>query len=68
MFKTKHHTHDKETTLTVTGFLRVLAAILIGCLLFWSSPTAGLADDGFRAIFDGKTLDGWTGEPGRWRV
>ena len=26
------------------------------------------ADNGFRPIFDGKTLDGWEGEEGFWRV
>src|SRR5690349_2328574 len=25
-------------------------------------------DAGFRAIFDGKTLEGWDGDPIRWRV
>jgi hypothetical protein len=33
-------------------------------------PRAAVPDDnaGFTAIFDGKTLDGWEGEPGFWRV
>jgi type 1 glutamine amidotransferase len=26
------------------------------------------ADDGFRPIFDGKTLDGWDGDPRLWKV
>lgn len=26
------------------------------------------ADDGFKSIFDGKTLDGWDGNPKLWRV
>jgi hypothetical protein len=26
------------------------------------------ADDGFKAIFDGKTLNGWDGDPAYWRV
>ena len=27
-----------------------------------------LEETGFKSIFDGKTLDGWDGEPGYWRV
>jgi type 1 glutamine amidotransferase len=29
---------------------------------------AAAADDGFRPIFDGKTLDGWDGDPRFWKV
>ncbi len=31
-------------------------------------PGFAAADDGFQAIFDGKTLEGWDGNPDFWRV
>jgi len=31
-------------------------------------PVAAADDDGFRPIFDGKTLDNWEGNPAFWRV
>jgi len=35
----------------------------------WRPAAAAAADEpGFRAIFDGKTLDGWDGDPKFWRV
>ncbi len=47
-------------------------AALAACLfaLLAMIPQAALADDtdGFRPIFDGKTLDGWDGNPDIWRV
>ena len=30
--------------------------------------SAGAADEGFRPIFDGRTLSGWDGDPKYWRV
>ncbi len=33
-----------------------------------SNPIQALAESGFRAIFDGKTLTGWDGDPNFWRV
>jgi hypothetical protein len=32
------------------------------------SPAAAADDEGFRPIFDGKTLQGWDGDPRFWRV
>ena len=32
------------------------------------APAASDADSGFELIFDGKTLDGWQGDPKYWRV
>jgi type 1 glutamine amidotransferase len=40
-------------------------ALLLGWQ--WSGATA-LAEDGFQSIFDGKSLDGWDGNPKFWRV
>jgi hypothetical protein len=33
-----------------------------------SYPVPASADTGYEAIFDGKTLDGWEGDPKYWRV
>lgn len=30
--------------------------------------TARAADEGFKPLFDGKTLEGWTGDPELWKV
>jgi len=41
------------------------------CLLLFSSLTplaAGEKEDGFESIFDGKTLDGWDGNPELWHI
>jgi hypothetical protein len=49
----------------------------LGCCAlaaFWAlgqgpaARQAAAADDGFRPIFDGKTLEGWDGDPRLWRV
>ncbi len=48
----------------------------MNCKLLWFSlavlcsatSLAGAADDGFQSIFDGKTLNGWDGNPKLWRV
>jgi hypothetical protein len=32
------------------------------------TPPNGKSEPGFKAIFDGKTLDGWDGNPKFWRV
>jgi hypothetical protein len=42
----------------------------LSCLvLFAIVSTAALgADDGFKPLFDGKTLDGWQGDPDLWKV
>jgi len=51
--------------------------IRFGCgvlVAFWAlgqgaaTRQAAAADDGFRPIFDGKTLEGWDGNPKLWKV
>jgi len=46
-------------------------SMAVCCLLLASAcaaPAGGAGDDGFVAIFDGRTLDGWDGDPAYWRV
>ncbi|MGA2620093.1 MAG: family 16 glycoside hydrolase [Thermoguttaceae bacterium] len=49
---------------------RLLCCAILGLIAARSvGPGRALAgDDGFRPIFDGKTLDGWDGDPRLWRV
>ncbi|MCC6127182.1 MAG: DUF1080 domain-containing protein [Pirellulales bacterium] len=37
-------------------------------LLISSGPVFSAADEGFKPLFDGKTLEGWDGDPKLWRV
>ncbi len=41
---------------------------LMLCLLLPTAPQAAAAEEGFQAIFDGKTLAGWDGDPRFWSV
>ncbi len=53
------------------SFFRHLCAAVTTCcaLLLLSSTAARAADeDGFKPIFDGKSLDGWEGNPKFWSV
>lgn len=49
-----------------------VATLLKGCLLATAlaavSSSLWAEEDGFRPIFDGKTLEGWDGNPDLWRV
>ncbi len=47
--------------ITLLGF--VVAVVLPSCVL-----SASAEENGFKPIFDGKTLDGWDGNPKLWRV
>ena len=49
---------------------RLLSSLGIFCLLLISLPSfaRGAEQDGFRSIFDGKSLDGWEGKPEFWSV
>ena len=46
------------------GFLRL--ATLVSVLMVAQAAAAG--EDGFKSIFDGKSLEGWDGNPKFWRV
>jgi hypothetical protein len=62
--------------LSSEDFAMVKCALLAACTLTASfafaqqvQPTPGADDEtGFEPIFDGKTLDGWEGDPAYWRV
>lgn len=45
----------------------LIAAVLVGGVTI-RSPAAQVDEDGFESIFDGKSLDGWDGNPDFWRV
>lgn len=51
--------------------LRFLCCATLGLLVLpagLGSRQAAAGDEGFRSIFDGKTLEGWDGNPKFWRV
>ena len=41
---------------------------LLGLAAFSFAGQAVAAEKGFKSIFDGKTLDGWDGDPKFWSV
>lgn len=48
--------------------MRTFALVLSLATLAFALPKATFAEDGFVPIFDGKTLDGWDGNPAFWSV
>jgi len=49
--------------------IRTLALLLVAGFAFTISPAnVNSQEDGFKPIFDGKTLDGWRGKKGFWKV
>ena len=48
--------------------LRVVTVALVAVLLATASGKAADKEDGFRSIFDGKTLKNWDGNPKFWKV
>jgi type 1 glutamine amidotransferase len=59
----------KRSMLRTTAKLMCCAAI--GLLVLGMAPArqaAAVDEPGFRSLFDGKTLDGWDGDPQLWRV
>ena len=47
---------------------RSLALVVLAALVFSQPPACFAQEDGFKSIFDGKTLDGWRGKKGFWSV
>lgn len=45
-----------------------LFEILMMCLVTCCLTAVSSAEDGFRPLFDGKTLNGWEGDPRLWKV
>lgn len=45
-----------------------LAFAGLAAIGLWSNVSIGADEDGWQTIFDGKTLDGWDGNPDFWRV
>lgn len=50
-----------------SAFFRIFAMVFAALATFTGSLLAA-DDDGWQTIFDGKTLDGWDGNPDFWRV
>jgi hypothetical protein len=46
----------------------ILTAAVLAPLVPAASPVPPLAEEGFKPIFDGKTMNGWDCDPGFWRV
>lgn len=46
----------------------LLLTLPLGALSLFAALHTLSAEDGFTALFDGKTLDGWDGDPKFWRV
>lgn len=42
--------------------------LVLAVLVLFATSALAAEDDGFRPIFDGKTLEGWDGNPQFWRV
>jgi hypothetical protein len=53
---------------TMTGLVILSLPMLLGLGDAAASQPAPVDDDGFVAIFNGKDLAGWTGQPGHWSV
>ncbi|MBM4042331.1 MAG: DUF1080 domain-containing protein [Planctomycetes bacterium] len=45
-----------------------LGATALTVLVLMGAAAAGEAEEGFKPLFDGKTLDGWNGDPDLWKV
>ncbi len=50
--------------------MRKALLIAAGCVAvgLWAQQVPPLKESGFQPIFDGKTMAGWDGDPGFWRV
>jgi hypothetical protein len=54
----KHH----YRILSITAWVGLAISFFIAPTLVWAD------EEGFQPIFDGKTLNGWDGNPKRWSV
>lgn len=52
----------------LTRFLALSLVAVLALSLGLAAAPAAAADEGFKTIFDGKTLEGWDGDPKLWRV
>jgi len=48
--------------------MRSVRLVALVALAFVGAAAAGEADEGFKPLFDGKSLDGWNGDPELWKV
>ncbi|HUA59948.1 MAG TPA: family 16 glycoside hydrolase, partial [Verrucomicrobiae bacterium] len=49
--------------------VRISLAFTLAALALQAQPRiAPIQETGFQPIFDGRSLDGWDGDPGFWRV
>ena len=71
MFSRRRHGRLWGYQSSQRGFImrRILSLFVATCVILSLFPTSIIAqEEGFRPIFDGKTLDGWDGEEGWWKV
>jgi len=48
-----------------------MRSVRLAAVVAWAFvgvAVAGEAEEGYKPLFDGKTLDGWTGDPDLWKV
>ncbi len=48
--------------------MRSVRLVALVALAFAGVAAAGEAEEGFKRLFDGKTLDGWSGDPELWKA
>jgi len=61
--------HIRNSTMLFASRIHgVLAFAIALCIASVCTAADDRADPGFQSIFDGKSLDGWDGDPNLWRV
>ncbi len=68
MLAVSSYLHQQLHRIHRPAFVCTMGLIAVFSVVFAGRTPDLHAGEGFQPIFDGKTLDGWTGEPGRWRV
>jgi hypothetical protein len=48
--------------------MRTAGRLMVCCLVLFVAGSVARGDDGFRPLFDGKSLDGWEGDSELWSV